>query len=404
MSGLVLHVPSSRAWRRLFSAFVISATGDEFSRIALLARTYELGGSVRSLTWMVLAQVLPSLVLSPLVGALSDRGRKRNYMVITDGARSLLMVVIALSTSLSQTIVLTAALSTFGAVFRPVEASLEADLLPAEDIARANPLRVATRQLLMIAGPALVGAFLTVFSARSALLADAASYGLSALLLASLPRDPVRERSPKRAGPAPSLRRELGEGLSYIARGGSMRLLFFAHVILVLLLGMQGPLLYDFVVSRLGGSGREYGFLMTALGAGAALGSLSFGRWPGLRQHGTTVLFAALLADGLGLLAFTYGRSLAACAPAMGLMGLISAAFQIIIRSALQTRPPPELRGRVIGWFEGVQGPLSVLSSFVVLYLTTRWSSTNILRGAALAELSAALVSVVLLLWLERTK
>ncbi|WP_437589146.1 MFS transporter [Sorangium sp. So ce1000] len=402
MSGLIPRLPGSPAWRRLYGAFVISAVGDEFSRIALFARTYELGGSVSSLVGIGLAQALPSLVLAPVVGALSDRGHKRDYLVVADAARCVLTAAVALVGTVPQAIFVTALLSAFGAVFRPVEASLESDLLSADDIVKVNPVRVATKQLLMIGGPALVGGSLALMSARTALLIDAASYGLSALLLLQLPRDPGRLRLSGGAALAEGLGAQLRDGLRYVGRDGEVRLLFFAYVVLVLLLGTQGPLLFDFVVTALGGGGREFGFLMTGLGVGAVLGSIVLGRWSGLRERGPTVLTAILAIDALALLGFTFARSVVVCSLAMVVMGLISAAFQIIVRSTLQTRPPPELRGRVLGLFDGVQGPLSIASSMALLYLATFWSSAVLLRGAALAELGAALASIALLLSLRR--
>src|SRR6266540_4109249 len=141
LDPLFTKFPISRSWHRLYIAFLISSFGDQFTRVALFAKVYELGGEVSGLTAVVLAQSIPSLIVSPLVGALSDRGRKRDYLLISDLARCILLALIAWCYTLSGLIVLAALVSTFSAMFRPVEASFEADLLTVEDITKANVIR-----------------------------------------------------------------------------------------------------------------------------------------------------------------------------------------------------------------------------------------------------------------------
>src|SRR5512140_642961 len=79
--------PDRGQWGRLFAAHVVSSAGDELTRIALPVQVYLLGGGVSDLTLITLGQALPSLVFAPLAGALSDRGYRRVYLIISDLAR-----------------------------------------------------------------------------------------------------------------------------------------------------------------------------------------------------------------------------------------------------------------------------------------------------------------------------
>ena len=298
----------------------------------------------------------------------------------------------AFSGSLPGLVVLAALAAALDAVFRPVEATLEADLLAGEEITRANAVRIWVRQTLAIGGPALGGVVLLRFSPAGALLVDAASYAISALLLLGLPGD----AGPAEARAGGSWAGELRAGFAYLVREPRLRVLFGASAAVIVLLGMQGPLLYGFVVQSLHADGPAFATLLAGLGVGASLASLALARWPA-RHARLTLLTATLGFDALALLGFTYGRSLLVCALLMAAMGAISAVFGVTVRSALQTLPPPGLRGRTLGLFEGMQGPLEVASLALAVLLAARWSAAAILRGGALSELPVALVALAAL-------
>ena len=118
-------------------------------------------------------------------------------------------------------------------------------------------------------------------------------------------------------------------------------MLFLSLAVVVLLLGMQGPLIYDFVVVRLDGGAPEFGVLMASLGAGGVVMSIALTRWRRLSSDDRLLVIPAVLAvDALALLGFVAGHQLAVCAAMMALMGMISAVFQVIMRATLHDRAP----------------------------------------------------------------
>ena len=381
-------------WRRLYAAFSVSTLGDEFTRIALLAKVHELGGETSGLASVVLAQALPGFLIAPLAGALSDRGDKRTYLLVADFARVPVIFAIAFATSLTAVVLLAGVLAALTALFRPVEAACEPELIDAADIPRANAIRSGTREMLSIAGPALVGAFLALSTVTGALVFDALTYALSGLVLFGLPRRVVSSTPP---GGTRGLTGELRGGWNYLVGHRGLRILFFSQAALVLVFGCQGPLLFNMVAVELEGDGSSYALLMMALGIGTLIGSWLLRRRSWKREEGLYVLMGILAFDALALFGFTFGKSLFVCCLFMVAMGLMAAAVRIIVRVYLQTEPAAELRGRVLGLFEGIQGPLTALSLLAVIALAEGIRSAEVLRFVAGAELLVAAVSLGLL-------
>ncbi len=365
--------------------------------MALYPKAASVGGSLAWLSGLALAQSLPALAVAPLAGALADRGRRRAVLIAADLGRAGLLCAMAWSGSLPALVGLAALAAALDAVFGPVEATLEADLLAGEEIVRANAVRIWVRQTLSIGGPALGGVVLLRFSPAGALLVDAASYAISALLLVGLPSDP----GPAEASEHVSWAGDLRAGFAYLAREPRLRVLFGASAAVIALLGMQGPLLYGFVVQALHADGPAFATLLAGLGAGASLASLGLARWPA-RSARLTLLAGTLAFDALALLGFTYSRSLPVCTVLMAAMGAISAVFGVTVRAALQTLPPPDFRGRTLGLFAGMQGPLEVASLALAILLAARFSAAAILRGGAVGELLVALASLAALALIRR--
>jgi predicted MFS family arabinose efflux permease len=104
--------------------------------------------------------------------------------------------------------------------FRPTFSTHLPDVVPAYAVTTASSRLRASEATAMLAGPTLGGALVQVLTAPVAVLADAASFVVSALLVG-------RVRAPERVGyVAPPRRRlaaEIGEGMSYLFRDRRLR-------------------------------------------------------------------------------------------------------------------------------------------------------------------------------------
>jgi len=64
----------------------------------------------------------------------------------------------------------------------------------------------------------------------------------------------------------------------------------------------------------------------------------------------------------------------------------------VLVRAYLQTSVSPEFRARVFGVFSALYGPISIISLTTIPVLARLFGPAEILRGAALAEVTAAFV------------
>jgi predicted MFS family arabinose efflux permease len=104
--------------------------------------------------------------------------------------------------------------------FRPTFSTHLADIVPAHAVTTASSRLRASEATAMLAGPTLGGSLVQLLTAPVAVLADAASFLASALLVS-------RVRAPERVGYlAPPRRRlvsEIGEGMAYLFRDRRLR-------------------------------------------------------------------------------------------------------------------------------------------------------------------------------------
>lgn len=374
-----------------------SSVGDQFTRIALFPKVGGVGGTLTWLVALALAQSIPPMLVSPYAGYLADRGRRRDYLIGSDLARAVLLACIAFIGSLPLIIVGTTAVALFSAIFRPIEASLEAELLPKEEIVKANALRVSASQVLTILGPALAGATLIWLPATKVLLIDALSFVASALVLATLPRDGATQplQLHVESGRVTGERTTIRQGVQYIMGRNDLKTLFITVGIVTAILSMQNPLFYNFVQRTLSQDGPVYGLFISALGVGGLLASAVM-----LRHRGTialTLLIATLCFDGFALLGFTYSRNILLSAALMAAMGAIGSVFAIAIRSYLQMYTAADIRGRVIGWFSALQSPIEAASLTIGLLIATRFPAWLILRAGAIAEIVVSVLAILVL-------
>ena len=76
------------AFARLYAATLISFAGDWFLQVALYGLVLELTGSPLLTSLVLVAQLLPFTLLSPLGGVLADRLDRRKLMIVSDTVRA----------------------------------------------------------------------------------------------------------------------------------------------------------------------------------------------------------------------------------------------------------------------------------------------------------------------------
>lgn len=208
--------------RRLLAAMAVTYTGDAVTMVALpLTAVLVLDATPGELALVGAAQAIPIFAFSLPLGAWVDRGRRRWPMLVAaDLVRAVLLGCVPLAAvvgvlTLPLLAAITFMVSTASTLFDLGFAGWLPRLLGGDDLHRANARVELARSSAQVAGPAAGGALVSVLSAPMALLADAASFVVSAWLIGS-----IRGAEPAFAPAAArrSLGAELGAGAAFIAR------------------------------------------------------------------------------------------------------------------------------------------------------------------------------------------
>jgi MFS family permease len=186
------EVFASTEYRAVFSAFGLSWFGDYLAKAAVTALVYQRTESVALSAATFALSFLPWVVGGPLLSALADRHRYRTVMVICDLLR---MCTIALVVVPGMPIWGMLVLLFFTSLANPPAQAAKSALMPlmltGDRLVVGLALNSSSGQAAQIGGY-LAGAAMAPFLPEVALLIDAATFGVSALLI----RFGVRDRPP----------------------------------------------------------------------------------------------------------------------------------------------------------------------------------------------------------------
>ena len=357
-----------REFRYLWAAELTSVLGDQLARVALAVLVYARTSSA-SLTALTYALTfVPAILGGLLLSGLADRFPRRRVLVVTDLVRALLAAGMAVpGLSLPVLWGLIAVLSAAAAPFKAAQLAVLPQVLTDQRAYRAGlSLRQITSQTAQVVGFGAGGVLMTVVEPRLALLANAATFAVSATLVLV----GVRERH------AAVLDVDNKVASDEAVTGAVWPVFAFASLIGLYVVpeGLAAP-----YADGLGFAAVGVGVLMAADPVGSVLGA-----WIAARTRIPTSLGAAAwLAVGAGV-------PLAACVLMPGLVpsvvlwalsGALSTMLIVQIQELVVQRVPDSRRG-------GVMGRLS----------TTLYSSQGlaILGGGAVAEAFDAYRAVAL--------
>ncbi|MBR7620367.1 MFS transporter [Phenylobacterium sp. 20VBR1] len=342
-----------------FLAFWTAETVSEFgSYVTTLALqvlvVLTLHGSATQVGLLNASRWLPYLVLGLILGALVDRWRRKPILVATDLGRALLLGVIPglwLLGWLSLPILMVF-VALFGVLTLLNDAASQSfvpRLVSAPDLLAANARLDQGAATAQTSGPVVAGALVTALGAPLAVLVDAASYLISALVVWRIPvEEPVRAKSPVPL----NLRREIGEGLAYVYRHPRLAPFAWGTHGWFLFNSMLTTVFTPFVLLELELTAFQLGIALAAAGGAGLLGSLAAARigraWG---AGGAVIACRALMPLAWAVIALAPGAgspwTLVALAVGQGLYGLAMGASNANEMGYRQAVTPDALQGRM---------------------------------------------------------
>ncbi|WP_218970911.1 MFS transporter [Peribacillus kribbensis] len=341
-SGDSLFKQSS--FTKFWTSRILSSTSSQMLSVAIGWQMYEVTKDAFSLGMVGLAQFLPMVLLTFVVGHVADRYERRRIVYICQIIDSLVAGLLlwgSIEGWIGREQILAAA-AILG-VTRSFEGTSASSLLPQliekKLLQQAISISTTAGQTSQILGPMVggllygVGAGYVYGTASAALL-----IGAVMTYLIRLKEQPVRSKEPVTL-------RSVFLGLEFVIRHplilGTISLDLFA-----VLLGGATALLPIFAKDILHAGPLGLGLLRTAPAIGALIVSLILAYYP-LKKAIGMKLFAALAVFGLATMLFAVSTNLVVSVIALLLIGG-SDVISVVIRSSLvQLQTPDEMRGRV---------------------------------------------------------
>ncbi|SDX06516.1 Predicted arabinose efflux permease, MFS family [Amycolatopsis xylanica] len=334
-----------RDFRLLWAGETISLLGSNVAAVALpLVAVVTLHADTFTVGLLSAVAWLPWFLIGLPAGALVDRSRKRPIMLACNVISMVLFVSIPVAAwfgvlTVAQLLVV-ALLGGVTKVFFTTAYRAYVPLIVHDgQLLGANARLQGSESAVQVAGPGLGGALAQAFGAAAGLLADAVSFGVSALLLRFVKTEEDRPKRSERR-----LRAEIADGVRFLARDPYLRrLAVFAAISNVALEGYQAIQIV-FLSRDLGLSPGLVGLALAVSALGGVAGAGIAGRISA--RIGTARAF--LLAEAVAALLLLIGPFglvtfvIAGIAINMGL--LVSNILTVTFR---QRYCPPELFGRI---------------------------------------------------------
>ena len=352
---------SNPAFRRLWSANIITVIGAQLTVVAVPAQIYAITGSSAYVGLTGLFGLVPLVVFGLWGGALADVFDRRSILRLTtvglivvsaafwaQAAAGLENVWLLLS--------LFAIQQAFFAINQPTRSAVLPRLLPPLQLPAANALNMTVMQAGAIAGPLVGGALIPVLGFSWLYAVDTITLFATLWAVIRLPALPI-DGAP--AG-APGLRAVL-DGFAYL-RGHKVLLMSFVVDIIAMVFGMPRALFPEIAHESFGGpteGGLAFALLFAGIPVGAVLGGILSGWVSRVRRQGRAVI-CAILVWGLAMAGFGGAVGLAPHARALMLLvcvlmlvvgGAADMASSAFRNSMLQSAGSDAVRGRLQGVF-----------------------------------------------------
>jgi MFS family permease len=344
---------------KLWTGQTISVFGSLISRTALpFTAALALHATPAQVALLAAADLAPGLLVGLFAGAWADRVRRKPLMIAADIGRALLLAIIPLLAwrgllTIEHLYLVGLLTGMLSMLFDVAYGAYLPTLVGPNKLAEGNAKLTATASAAEVGAFGISGWLVQWFGGPLAVGVDAVSFLLSAVSLATIrtpEKQPVPE-APHDDAPAPSLRREITEGLQAVRQEPVLRALALSNLLLDFSFRVAGTLIILFITRTLKVPTGYQGMIFAIGGVTSLLGALAVGPLSKRLGFGRTLLF--------GLFAAVLGLFFIPLAPGATVVGLTLLAlnqivtdpgytiFEINQTSLRQAATPNHLRGRV---------------------------------------------------------
>ena len=380
-------------FRRLWASSAVSNLGDGLRVTALPLLAASLTRDPTAIAAVTAVVWLPWLVFGIVGGTLVDRMSRIGLLIGVQVARMLVVAALAVLVWQGQASMPLIYLVAFGVGIGEVlaDTALQAlipTLVGEPDLERANGQLYAAQAVANdFVGPP-VGSVLYATVAAAPFAANAAAWGVSAILLSRL-----FVTQPRRTVRAPtSFVEDVVAGAKWLFRHEVLRVLLVWGAVVNASLVAFGSISVLFALDILGVSEAAFGFLAAAIGLGGITGTVFAGRL--VRRFGRARLIqAGAMAGGLAGMLAGLAPSPIIFAVLLFVLTAFAAVVSIVVAALRQSIVPNELLGRVHATFRVFSYGAIPVGALAGGWLASVWGlRAPYLIGGAIVALAGLLI------------
>jgi MFS family permease len=341
----------SRNYRLYFTGQGISLVGTWMQNIALSWLVYRLTGSVFLLGLIGFTSQIPTFILAPFSGVLTDRYSRLKIMTLTQvffmlHALTMALLVLFNLIEVWQIIALSIVFGIISAFDAPARQSLVIELIDnPNDLGNAIALNSAIFNGARLVGPAVAGIAIAAVGEGICFLLNTISFVAVIIALLQI-KIPV-----KQVDIHPSnFKKSFIEGLHYTFQSMPIRTL----IIILAMLSLFGMpfivLLPAYAKEILQGSSDTLGYLMSALGAGALIAAMYMAARKTVLGLGR-IIAASIVIMGLSIVLASFSGKMYFSLIVFFFGGLSMILSLSSINTMLQTIADEDKRGRVMSFY-----------------------------------------------------
>jgi MFS family permease len=340
-----------RNFRLFLVGQIISTIGTWMQSVAMPWLALQLTHSGLLVGLVLAAQFLPVLLGSQLGGAVADRYRKRNVLLVTQAlftVPSFALFALSATGHAQYWMVVVAALVTgaINAFDVPSRQSFVIEMVGKQDLMNAIALNSSVFNGAAVIGPSVAGVLIAAVGVPVCFLANSVSY-LAAVAALLLMRDLPAVVGERREEPWLT---RIAQGASYARHEPIVGMLLLSVAVFSLFAMNRLTLIPLFADQVLHVGAQGFGFLMGSMGMGALVGALTLAFFPRVGSDPRRQFWMAMIWVA-ALLEFSISRVYVISLAALFVAGYCQISFVATANNRIQTITPDGLRGRVMGLY-----------------------------------------------------
>ena len=354
-------------YRYYFFGMCISTIGTWMQNTAQPWLAYSLTKSALLLSVVSALQFLPALLFSLFAGVLIDRLPKKRMLIITQSLSlvitfALWLLVKSGGIQYWHLLVTASLLGLVNTLDMPLRQSFVVEMVGHEDLMNAIALNSLTFNVARMIGPSIAGILMGTLGVSSCFLINSLSFG--AVLISLFFIHPVACAVPEQTE-RQGVFESIGEGLRYIRHNETLFITLLFMVVVSTFALNYSVTIPVFATQVLGLAETGYGFLMSALGAGALVGALFVAALSksGPRRY---ILFFLPVLTGIVLILIGNTNSFLSTGISLAIGGFLFVSYLSTANSNLQIHTEDRFRGRVMSVYSLVVAGSSPIGNLFV--------------------------------------